>query len=91
MILRYVNLWAPSMRKSEFGISRSRLGRLNVQFDGGPYYPSMLETLKQMVVQHGRLIRRGENISGSMWLQRIEQSGAGISRLEIEAVQTLME
>lgn len=73
-----------------FGISRSCLGRLRVRFEGGPSYPAMVETLEGIVKRYGYLVRCGETISGSAWIQRIDQSGGHISDLEIRAIQTLM-
>lgn len=75
----------------EFGISRSRWGWLMVRFDGGPSYPEMVETLREMVERYGDLVKRGENLSGSQWILRIEQKGSHISEPQIQAVRTLME
>lgn len=75
----------------EFGISRSRLGWLSVQFSGGPSYPEMVATLEEMVDRYSGLIKRGERMSGSQWIHRMEQSGVQISEREIQAVRTLME
>lgn len=74
----------------DFGISRSRLGWLSVRFDGGPSYPEMVATLKQMADQYGYLIRRGEKVSGGEWLQRINEAGARLTECQMRAVQTLM-
>lgn len=76
---------------SGFGISRSRLGWLSIRFEGGPSYPEMVGTLKEMVELHGRLVKRGERISGTEWLRRIEASGACISEGQTQAIRTLME
>lgn len=48
-----------------FGISRSRLGRLSVRFDGGPCYPEMVAALKEMVDDYGNLVKRGERLLGN--------------------------
>lgn len=72
------------------GISRSCLGWLSVRFDGGPSYPEMVATLKQMADQYGYLIRRGEKVSGGEWLQRINEAGARLTECQIRAVRTLM-
>lgn len=73
-----------------FWISRSRLGWLSVRFDGGPSYPEMVATLKQMAYQYGYLIRRAEKVSGSEWLQRISEAGAPLTESQIQTVRTLM-
>lgn len=74
----------------DFWISRSRLGWLSVRFDGGPCYPEMVESLKEMVDRYGHLIKRGDKISGSEWLRRIERGNARITNRERQAIHTLM-
>lgn len=74
----------------DFGISRSHLGWLKVRFDGGPSYPEMVATLKQMADQYGYLITRGENVSGGEWLQRINGIGVRLTERQIQAVQNLL-
>lgn len=74
-----------------FGIRRSRLGWLSVRFDGGPSYPEMVATLKDMVARYGHCIKRGEGLSGSEWLRRIEQGDVRITERQRQAIQTLME
>lgn len=74
----------------DFRISRSRFGWLSVRFDGGPSYPEMVATLKQMADQYGYLIRRGEKVSGGEWLQRINEAGARLTECQIQTVRTLM-
>lgn len=74
-----------------FGIRRSRLGWLSVRFDGGPSYPEMVALLKEMVEQYGHCVKRGEGLSGSEWLSRIEQDGRRITECQRQAIQTLME
>lgn len=73
-----------------FGISRSRLGWLSVRFDGGPSYPEMVESLKEIVDRHGHLVKRGDKISGSEWLRRIDQSNVRVTERQRQAIQTLM-
>lgn len=75
----------------DFGISRSRVGLLNVRFDGGPSYPEMVESLKEMVDRHGSLVKRGDRISGAEWLRRIDQSNVRITERQRQAIQTLMQ
>ncbi|PPS64414.1 hypothetical protein CR917_03505 [Pseudomonas sp. BRM28] len=77
--------------ESDFGISRSRLGWLSVRFDGGPSYPEMVATLKEMIDRYGHCVKRGEGLSGSEWLSRIEQGGMRITECQKQAIQTLME
>lgn len=74
-----------------FGIRRSRLGRISVRFDGGPSYLEMVATLKEMVDRYGYCVKRGEGLSGSEWLRRIEQSDMRITERQRQAIQTLME
>lgn len=73
-----------------FWISRSRLGWLSVRFEGGPFYPEMVETLKEMVDKYGGLVKRGDRISGSEWLRRIDQRNVPITDLQRRAIKTLM-
>lgn len=75
---------------SELGIKRSWLGWLSVRFDGGPYYPEMLDSLQQAVIQFGGLVRRGENLTGTEWLQRIHDAGGCITSTQLLAIETLM-
>ena len=75
----------------DFGINRSRLGWLRVRFEGGPSYPKMVATLKEMVNRYGSLVLRGERLSGSEWLRRIGQNGGKITEDQRRAIQTLME
>ncbi|MDU9390504.1 hypothetical protein [Pseudomonas sp. zfem002] len=75
---------------SELGIMRSRLGWLSVRFDGGPFYPEMLDSLQQAVIDFGGLVRRGESLTAAEWLQRIDAIGGGITPAQILAIQTLM-
>lgn len=75
---------------SQFVISRSRLGWLKVRFDGGPSYPVMVDLLKGMVEQYGYLVRRGERLSGAEWIERIRDSCAQVSDIQIRSVSTLM-
>lgn len=77
--------------ESDFGISRSRLGWLSVRFVGGPSYQTMVATLKEMVDRYGHCVKRGEEISGSEWLRRIDQSGVRITARQRQAIQTLMK
>lgn len=74
-----------------FGISRSRLGWLSVRFEGGPSYPEMVDMLKEMVDRFGGLVNRGERISGSEWLRRIDESSKRITERQRQMVHTLME
>ncbi|MEC6744506.1 hypothetical protein KH389_01490 [Pseudomonas qingdaonensis] len=73
-----------------FGISRSRVGRLRVLFDGGPSYPEMIDTLQTMRDEYGHLVKRGEKLTASEWLQRINASGARLTLAQLAAVETLM-
>lgn len=73
-----------------FWISRSRLGWLRVRFDGGPSYPEMVESLKEMVDRHGHLVKRGDKISGPEWLRRIDQSDVRTTESQRRAIQTLL-
>ncbi|EFW78488.1 hypothetical protein [Pseudomonas savastanoi] len=75
---------------SQFGISRSRLGWLKVRFDGGPSYPDMVDVLKEMVGQYGYLVRSGERLSGAEWIERILESRAQVSDVQIRSASTLM-
>lgn len=84
------NVGSERLDARDFGISRSRLGWLSVRFDGGPYYPAMLETLREMAELHGHLVRRGEKISGLEWIQRVNQSGARVTEQQMLAIGTLM-
>lgn len=74
----------------DYWIRRSRLGRLSIPFDGGPFYIEMVDSLKEAFDWHGRLVKRGEKISGSEWLRRIDQSDVRITELQRRAIQTLM-
>lgn len=74
----------------QFGISRSRLGWLKVRFDGGPSYPVMVDVLERMVEQYGYLVRRGERLSGTEWIERILESCAQVSDVQMRSVSTLM-
>ncbi|KQQ49894.1 hypothetical protein ASF84_22060 [Pseudomonas sp. Leaf127] len=76
--------------RSQFGISRSRLGWLKVRFDGGPSYPDMVDVLKGMVEQYGYLVRRGERLSGVEWIKRILESCAQVPDVQMRSVSTLM-
>ncbi|WP_425929763.1 hypothetical protein [Pseudomonas sp. NyZ201] len=75
---------------SELGIRRSRLGWLSIRFDGGPFYPEMLEALQQAVIEFGGLVRRGESLTAAEWLQRIDAIGGRITPAQILAIRTLM-
>ncbi len=73
-----------------FGISRSRFGRLRVRFDGGPSYSEMVDTLQKLCGLYGHLVKRGENLTASEWLQRINANGARLTLDELASVETLM-
>lgn len=73
-----------------FGIGRSRLGYLRVLFDGGPSYPEMIDALQAMRDEYGHLVKRGEKLTASEWLQRIDASGARLTLAQLTAVETLM-
>lgn len=75
---------------SQFGISRSRLGRLSVRFDGGPSYPEMVDVLQDMVNQYGYLVRRSERLSGEEWIERILETNTQVSALQTLSIKTLM-
>lgn len=75
----------------DFWIGRSRLGRLSIRFDGGPSYTEMIDALKEAVELHGPLVKRGDKISGSEWLRRIDQNDVRITKRHRRAIQTLMQ
>lgn len=73
-----------------FGVRRSFVGWLSVRFDGGPYYPEMVEALRGMVAEYGHLVRRGERLTAFEWLQRIKSTGAMPTDIQVESLATLM-
>lgn len=85
-----LHLMAKGHSTATFGISRSCLGRLRVLFDGGPSYPEMVDTLQKMCGEYGHLVKRGEKLTASKWLQRIKASGARLTLAQLTSVSTLM-
>lgn len=75
---------------SQFGIGRSRLGRLSVRFDGGPSYPEIVDMLQDMVNQYGYLVRHGERLSGAEWIERISETNTQVSALQTLSIKTFM-
>lgn len=77
-------------QRPEFWVKRSLIGSLRIRFDGGPSYPKMVEDLRQALNNHGRLVRRGERLSGSDWVHRIKKHQGPLSECQASAIETLM-
>ncbi|MBB3105220.1 hypothetical protein [Azomonas macrocytogenes] len=71
-------------------ISRSVWGRLSIRFDGGPFYPEMVNDLESAFKRFGHLVEHGEELSGAQWAYRIIASGQSVTAAELNAIRTLL-